>query len=80
MNDATEQIGLGPSRLAFGIIPGFFSFSSHVSNQKERMEPLETAQCETSPIVADKRVLEDLKRNIPLAAEQNYNLGGEILA
>lgn len=79
MNDTMGENGLVPSRLVFGMIPRFPIINTDLPTQKERMEALKTAQAEMNSIVAERRVVEALTRNIPPAADRVYKLGEEVL-
>ena len=79
MNDTMGESGLVPSLLVFGTIPRFPIISTDFPSQKERMEALSKAQMEMNSIVAERRVLAALTRNIPPAGKYTYILGEEVL-
>lgn len=79
MNDTIGENGLMPSHLVFRIIPRFQILSTYLPNHKERMDEIQKAQAEMICIVVDRGVQEALTKNIPPAADRNYNLGDEVL-
>ena len=79
MNDTMGENGLVPSRIVFGIIPRFPILNTELPTQKQRMEIIKSAQAEMNSIVAERRVLAALTRDIPPAADRNYKLGEEVL-
>ena len=79
MNDTMGESGLVPSLLVFGTIPRFPIISSDLPSQKERIEALIKAHMETNSIVAERRFLAALTRNIPPAGKYTYTLGEEVL-
>jgi len=79
MNDTINEKGLVPSRLVFGILPRFPILNSNLPNQKERLEIIKTAQAEMNSIVAERKIMTALSKNVPAAADRTYKLGEEIL-
>ena len=79
MNDTMGENGLVPSRLVFGIIPRFPILNTDLPNQKDLMELIKKAQAEMNNIIAERRVLAALTRDIPPAADRTYQLGEEVL-
>ncbi len=79
MNDTIGENGLVPSRLVFGIIPRFPILNSDLPNQKERLAIIQMAQAEMNSIVAERRVLAALTRDIPPAADRTYKIGEDVL-
>ena len=79
MSDTMGETGLVPSRLVFGIVPRFPILNSNLPNQKERLEIIKIAQAEMNSIVAERRVLAALTRDIPPAADRTYKIGEEVL-
>ena len=79
MNDTIGENGLVPSRLVFGIIPRFPIISTDLPSQKERMEILVRAQMEMNAIVAERRIMAPLTKDIPPAADRVCELGEEVL-
>lgn len=79
MNDTIPENGLVPSRLVFGTIPRFPIISTDLRNQKERMEILPKSQKEMNSIIAERRILAALTRNVRPASDRVYRLGDEFL-
>ena len=79
MNDKIGENGLVPSRLVFGIVPRFPIISTDLPTQKERMDILRSAQMEINAIIAERRILRALNRDIPPASDRVYRLGDEVL-
>jgi len=79
MNDTIGENGLVPSRLVFGMIPRFPIISYDIPSQKDRMDALATLQKEMNAIIAERRVLTALNRDIPPAADRVYSLGEKVL-
>lgn len=79
INDTSDERGLVPSRLVFGILSRFFILNTGLPNQIDRMNAIKTAQAEMNSIVAEQRVLTVLTRNILPAADRTYKLGEEEL-
>ncbi len=79
MNDTIGENGLVPSRLVFGIIPRFPILNSDLPEQKERLEMIKTAQAEMNSIVAERRVLAAVTRDVPPATDRTYKLGEDVL-
>ena len=53
--------------------------NSELPNQKERIGMIKSAQAEMNSIVAERKVLSALTRNIPPAADRVFKLGEEVL-
>ena len=79
MNDTMSENALVPSRLVFGILPRFPILNTKLPKQRERMDMIKKAQAEMNTIVAERRVLAALTRDIPPAADRTYKLGEEVL-
>lgn len=79
MNDTIGENGLVPTRLVFGVIPRVPIISTELPTQIERMEILPAAQAEMISIVAERKIMTALTRDIPPAADRVYKTGEEIL-
>ena len=79
MNDTMGENGLVPSLLVFGIIPRFPVISSQLPAQSERMEVLTMAQREMNTIIAQRRIITALTKNIPSASDRFYSIDDEVL-
>lgn len=73
-NDTKGDHGLAASRLLFGIIPSFPKRNPNVPNRRDRMAMSKEAQAEMSSIIADRRVLAALTRDIAPTADRVYNI------
>lgn len=72
MNGTIIERGLVPSRFVLGIIPRFPILNINLSKQGERMDIIKKSQAEMNNIIAEKRVLAALTRNIQPAADMNW--------
>lgn len=79
MNNIINEKGLDPSRLVFGIILIFSILNTDLPTQKDRMHAIKTDQAELNSIVAERRLLTAITRDIPPAADLNYRIGEEIM-
>lgn len=79
MNDTLGDNSLVSLKPVFDIIPRFLIFSSNLPNQKKRVDMLKTGQREMNSIVAEKKHLEALTRNVSSAADRSYNHGDKFL-
>lgn len=70
MNDTIGKNDLVTSYLVFGITTRFPIISTELPKQQERMEALSKAQMEMNSIIAERRGLATLTRDIKPAAER----------
>lgn len=69
MNDRINENGLVPSRLVLGMFPRFPILNTDLPTQKDRINVIKAAQAEMNSIVAERRLLTALTRDIPPAAD-----------
>lgn len=78
INNTIEKNKVFPSRLLFATIPRFPVLSTDLAAQKIRMEGLNFVQAELNLIVAERRVLEILTKNVPPAADRKCETGEKV--
>lgn len=70
MSDTVGENTLVPTRLVLGLAPGFPIIGTEIPTQKERMEVFSNAQVEFSAIIAERKMMATLTRNIPPGADR----------
>lgn len=79
MTDTNGEHGLVPTRLLLGVIPISPIISTLLPNQKEKMEALAAPQAETNSVIAERKIMTALTRDIPSAADRHYDMGDVVL-
>lgn len=78
LNDIVDPNGLVPSLLVFGTLPRVPCLNSNLQGQRERMKAISTARREMATIVAELRIQEALRSNVPPATDYTLKPGDHV--
>lgn len=80
MNEMIRKNGLVPTCLIFEVVPRFPILSTYNPKQKERIDIFESTPAIFNSIMAERKIMTALFRDIPRTADKFYKLGETLLA